>query len=220
VSHDLELLRAIFRRLDVPKVLDDFPGMTRSDLVDFFRRLRGALPASGAGCDDRQGAVRRQATDAEPWVMDSGRPTTDQGDAPPRPSRAILYTDGGSRGNPGPAGYGFALLDPGGATIDEGWGSLGVATNNVAEYRGVIAGLEKALELGTERIELCSDSDLLIKQIHSQYRVKSPALKPLHREVMSLLGSFREWRARHVPREENAHADMLANRAMDEAKGA
>ncbi len=133
-------------------------------------------------------------------------------------SKLILYTDGGSRGNPGPAAAAFILKDPNGKTLSGQGIFIDNATNNIAEYSGVIYGLKAAKEAGATQIELLSDSELLIKQLHGQYKVKSENLRELYCEVMDLLTSFESWQARHIPREKNSEADALANRAMDAKK--
>jgi formyltetrahydrofolate-dependent phosphoribosylglycinamide formyltransferase len=126
-----------------------------------------------------------------------------------------LYTDGGSRGNPGPAAAAFIIKDSRGKLLLARGLFLGKTTNNVAEYSGVSAGLAAALEMGAQRVCLYSDSELLVRQIRGQYKVKSDNILPLYTESMSLLGSFRSWTVEHVRREFNAEADKLANEAMD-----
>ncbi|WKZ83076.1 MAG: ribonuclease HI family protein [Acidimicrobiia bacterium] len=127
----------------------------------------------------------------------------------------VLYCDGASRGNPGLASYGFSLLTPGGEVLVEGGRAIGVATNNVAEYRGLIAGLEAAIDAGIDDLEVRLDSLLLVKQISGEYRVKAPGLKPLQRQAVGLLARIGSARLRHVPREQNTRADALANAALD-----
>lgn len=129
--------------------------------------------------------------------------------------RHLLFADGAARGNPGPAAIGFVLYDPDGESLAEIGGVLGETTNNVAEYRALIAGLELALDRGVEAIDVRVDSLLLVKQIAGEYRVKASHLKPLHREALRLLGQFGEWSMSHVRREANSVADGLANEALD-----
>ncbi len=133
-------------------------------------------------------------------------------------SRAILRSDGGSRGNPGPAGAGFVLIDPSGVTIHEGGRFLGDATNNVAEYEALLWGIQVALNAGVDDITIECDSELIVRQLSGRYRVKNPGLKPLFEQTRALLGSFRSFRVDHIPRARNTEADALANAAMD-AKG-
>jgi ribonuclease HI len=127
----------------------------------------------------------------------------------------VLYADGAARGNPGPAAIGFALFDADGVALAEMGGVIGETTNNVAEYRALIAGLELALDREVTRVEIRIDSLLLVKQVIGEYRVKAAHLKPLHREVLRLLGRFDEWSIGHVRREANTVADGLANAALD-----
>ncbi|WP_428389254.1 ribonuclease HI family protein [Mucisphaera sp.] len=129
--------------------------------------------------------------------------------------RATLQTDGGSRGNPGPAGAGIFLTDENNQVIAEAGYYLGRCTNNVAEYRGLIHGLETASKLGVTDLLIRLDSELIVKQLRREYRVKSPDLKPLYLEASQLLERFNTWAAEHVRREANERADQLANMAMD-----
>jgi ribonuclease HI len=130
----------------------------------------------------------------------------------------IAYIDGGARGNPGPAGYGVRVESADGTVLAELREPLGVATNNVAEYQGLLAALRHAVEAGHRDLLVRSDSELLVKQMRGEYRVKHPGLQPLHREASSLVGRLNRVRFEHVPRSKNAEADRLANRAMDEAQ--
>lgn len=127
----------------------------------------------------------------------------------------VLYTDGGSRGNPGPAAYGVRVETEDGALVTEFGEALAPTTNNVAEYRGLIAGLAWALANGHEDVCVRSDSELLVKQMRGEYRVKHPGLQPLHAEARQLAAKIGQVRFEHVRREKNTHADRLANEAMD-----
>lgn len=131
------------------------------------------------------------------------------------PDVFTLEFDGGSRGNPGPAGIGVVLRDPAGAVVFQLGRFIGTATNNVAEYNAVIAGLRAARERGIARLAIRGDSELIIRQLNGQYRVKSPDLQPLHREARQLLELFDEAAITHNYREHNHLADRLANLAMD-----
>jgi probable phosphoglycerate mutase len=130
----------------------------------------------------------------------------------------VAYIDGGSRGNPGPAGYGVRIEDAGGALIAELRGTLGVATNNVAEYRGLLAALTWALGHEVTELAIRSDSELLVKQMRGLYKVKNPGLRPLHREAVALMQRLGRVTFHHVSRDLNVEADRLANEAMDEAE--
>ncbi|MBI4476992.1 MAG: reverse transcriptase-like protein [Acidobacteria bacterium] len=129
----------------------------------------------------------------------------------------VAYIDGGARGNPGPAGYGVRFENAGGEPIDELHGAIGIATNNVAEYRGLLAALEGALALGAQSLHIRSDSLLLVQQMKGVYKVKHPGLQPLHQRARELAARFAKVTFEHVGRASNAHADRLANQAMDEA---
>ena len=129
----------------------------------------------------------------------------------------VAYIDGGSRGNPGPAGYGVRIEDERGALIDELHGFIGISTNNVAEYHGLMAALRYAEEHGHRAIRIRSDSQLLIKQMGGEYRVKHPRLQVLHQRARDLLQRLEQVAFEHVPRDKNAEADRLANLAMDDA---
>lgn len=130
----------------------------------------------------------------------------------------VTYIDGGSRGNPGPAGFGVRVETADGELIEELHASIGVATNNVAEYHGLLAALKYALARGERDVQVRSDSELLVKQMLGVYRVKHPGLQPLHAEARQLVARLGRVKFQHVRRELNAHADRLANAAMDEAR--
>jgi ribonuclease HI len=129
--------------------------------------------------------------------------------------RARLFTDGGARGNPGPAAYGFVLETDDGDLLAAEGEAIGVATNNVAEYSGLVAGLRKAIELGVDDLELVSDSELMVKQMRGEYRVKNEALKDLNQEAASLARRLGSVEYRHVKRAHNELADRLVNDALD-----
>ncbi len=132
--------------------------------------------------------------------------------------RVVVQADGGSRGNPGPAGYGSVVFDAvTGETLAERAAGLGRATNNVAEYRGLIAGLQAALELGADEVEVEMDSKLVVEQMSGRWQVKHPDMKPLAREAADLIARLPQVRFSWIPREKNKHADRLANEAMDAA---
>lgn len=128
----------------------------------------------------------------------------------------VAYIDGGARGNPGPAGYGVRVEDEQGALIDEFHGFIGNSTNNVAEYNGLLAALQYAQRHGHRTVRIRSDSELLVKQMRGEYRVKNPGLQPLYRQARVIADSLDRITYEHVRREENEEADRLANQAMDE----
>jgi ribonuclease HI len=131
--------------------------------------------------------------------------------------KARLFTDGGARGNPGPAAYGFVLEAEDGTVLAAEGEAIGNATNNVAEYSGLIAGLEKAIELHVPQVEVVSDSELMVKQMRGEYRVKNEALRQLYDEATALARRLGNVEYRHVKRAHNELADKLVNDALDAA---
>jgi ribonuclease HI len=135
------------------------------------------------------------------------------------PRRVVVNVDGGARGNPGPAAIAAVISTPSGKVIEQRGERIGVATNNVAEYRALLLGLERARELGAREIELVGDSELVVRQVNGEYKVKHADLRPLRNRVLAALEDFEEWSIRHVRREENAAADELVNAALDAPGG-
>ncbi len=132
--------------------------------------------------------------------------------------RVVVEADGGSRGNPGPAGYGAVVLDPDtGEVLAEAKDYIGVETNNVAEYRGLIAGLSAARDLGARHVSVRMDSKLVVEQMNAKWRVRDAKLLPLAARARELLARIPKVRILHIPRDQNSIADLLANRAIDEA---
>jgi len=131
--------------------------------------------------------------------------------------KVIVHVDGGARGNPGPAAAACVIASPEGEVLGEHAQLLGTTTNNVAEYRALLLGLERARELGASEIEVVGDSELIARQVRGLYKVKHEAMKPLHREAMAALGKFERWSIRTVPRAQNKGADALVNAALDQA---
>ena len=196
---DKELLRLIYRRLDWAGVAEDSPGLSMDRIQDLFNRLEALLPEDTARRPDHRTASQRASCVEASNAL-------------------ILHVDGGSRGNPGPAGCGAVLLDPSGQVVDEKSRFIGRATSNEAEYHALIMGLKAASARGANEITIRADSQLMVRQINGDYKVKSPNLQPLFSEVKNLLSKFSAWRAEHVRREQNARADALANRAMDDGQ--
>lgn len=128
------------------------------------------------------------------------------------------YIDGGARGNPGPAGFGVRIEDAEGSLLDELHGALGTATNNVAEYNGLLAALAWAAERGERKVHIRADSELLVKQMRGEYRVKHPGLKPLFLQACALIRQVGDVSFEHVRREFNKEADRLSNLGMDESE--
>jgi ribonuclease HI len=131
--------------------------------------------------------------------------------------KVVVHVDGGARGNPGPAAVAAVATSADGDELGERKLYIGEATNNVAEYRALLLGIELARELGAEEVEIVNDSELVARQIGGEYKVKHAGLKPLFAETMEQLRSFDAWSVRNVRREHNARADELVNEALDEA---
>jgi ribonuclease HI len=129
--------------------------------------------------------------------------------------KVVVHVDGGARGNPGPAAAGAVISTPDGDVLDEAAEAIGVATNNVADYRGLLLGLARALALGASEVEVVNDSELVAKQVNGLYKVKHPDMKLLHAAAMQALKGFDRWSMRSVPRAQNAGADALVNQALD-----
>ena len=129
--------------------------------------------------------------------------------------RLVVNVDGGARGNPGPAAIAAVVTTPDGEVLEERSEAIGVATNNVAEYRALLLGIARAQALGAREIELVGDSELIVRQVRGEYRVKDAALRDLHAQVKEALEGFERWSIRHVRREENELADTLVNATLD-----
>ena len=130
----------------------------------------------------------------------------------------VAYIDGGARGNPGPAGYGVRIEGADGTLVDELHGGLGVATNNVAEYNGLLAALQWAIDHQQRRVQIRADSELLVKQMRGEYKVKNAGLQPLHARARLLAAQLDQVKFEHVRREFNKEADRLSNLGMDAAE--
>jgi ribonuclease HI len=132
-------------------------------------------------------------------------------------TRLVVNVDGGARGNPGPAAIAAVVATADGEVLEERFEAIGPATNNVAEYRALLLGIERARALGGGEVELVADSELVVRQVRGEYRVKDAGLRDLHGQVRAALEGFERWSVRHVRREENARADALVNEALDAA---
>lgn len=187
-----ELLRVIAEEESLDCTLARFPGLSRTDLV-------GVL------------LDRPAPTHPVPQVHPHGPPHSVQ------PQRKLrVASDGAARGNPGPAGAGAVIFDEHGHVMERLGKFLGRQTNNVAEYQALLLGLRRAHELGAEELEVVADSELMIRQLSGAYQVRAPALRELHSEALSLLKAFRKVKLVHVLRAQNAEADEMSNRAIDE----
>jgi ribonuclease HI len=131
--------------------------------------------------------------------------------------RLIVNVDGGARGNPGPAAVAAVIASPSGEILEECSEAIGDATNNVAEYRALLLGIERAAALGAKSLELVGDSELIVRQVKGDYKVKDETLRELHRQVQEALRDFDRWSIRHVRRDQNAEADRLVNEELDKA---
>ncbi len=134
------------------------------------------------------------------------------------PKKVVIFTDGASRGNPGPAAIGVVIQDEIGQILETISLCLGKATNNQAEYRAMIAGLEKARDIGATGVEICCDSELVVRQLSGEYKVKNASLTPLYLKTQQLCRGFTSFKVHHIPREKNSEADRLANQALDSPK--
>ena len=187
-----ELLRVIAEEESLDRTLARFPGLSRTELVGVLLGRPARAPL----------APRTHASGAS---------------HPVQPHRKLRVTsDGAARGNPGPAGAGAVLFDEQGQVLERLGKFLGWQTNNVAEYQGLLLGVRRAHELGAEELEVVADSELIIRQLSGAYQVRAPALRELHTEALTLLKAFRKVKLVHVPRAQNAEADEMSNRAIDE----
>jgi ribonuclease HI len=134
------------------------------------------------------------------------------------PDRVVVNVDGGARGNPGPAAIAAVVAEPGGEVIEARGEVIGTATNNVAEYRALLLGIQLAKDAGASEAEFIGDSELVVKQVRGEYRVKDGGLKPLHAQVKQALSAFDRWKISHVRRAHNAAADALVNEALDRVR--
>lgn len=191
--------------------------MDVAGLLSRLRRLSDATPGDGvlhlpAGISGPQAiqTIRAALRALEPRSSAKEKPAKDRGSI-------RIHIDGAARGNPGPAGIGVLFLGSDGKVAERMYRSIGEATNNVAEYRALLLALERAQALGCVDVEVYSDSELLVRQIQGRYRVKHPVLRDLYAMARERIGQFRRFVIHHVPREQNAEADALANRAIEEA---
>jgi ribonuclease HI len=187
-----ELLRVIAEEESLDRTLARFPGLSRTELVGVL--LGQPAPSHASPRAHPAGPVHRV-----------------------EPHRKLrVASDGAARGNPGPAGAGAVVFDEAGRVLERLGKFLGRQTNNVAEYQGLLLGLRRAQQLGAEELEVVADSELIIRQLSGAYQVRAPALRELHSEALSLLKAFRKVKLVHVPRAQNAEADEMSNRAIDE----
>ena len=162
---------------------------------------------------ERRRARRRPAAATARSATGAG--SASPGNSPRSSCACVVHVDGGARGNPGPAAIGAVISTPDGEVSTRPPSRIGEATNNVAEYRALLLGLERARELGATEVELVNDSELVARQVQGAYKVKHPGLRPLYDQAMEALRGFERWSVRSVPRAQNAHADQLVNAALD-----
>jgi len=167
------------------------------------------LPRLPAESFRKQGSGKKIGTQSNLFAQPASSPS-------PEPNYVVAYIDGGARGNPGPAGYGVVLKDSAGKNLAELSRYLGLRTNNYAKYCGLLAALDHAVQNGMLALRVVSDSELLVRQMSGEYKVRSPELRELYERARALVRRLDSFRIEHVRREKNRDADRLANRAMDE----
>jgi ribonuclease HI len=202
---DGSVLRHLAQTLSVTKTLKRFPSLTPKHLQEIFLR-----------CAEIAERARGEEKPCPPDLPPEGpKPSL-----PPTPSKEFpdffIHADGASRGNPGEAGAGAVISDSRGRTVKELKIYLGMASNNVAEYQAATLALERAFELGAKNVTLSLDSELVVRQLRGEYRVREPHLKILHEKARETLNRFSRYSILHIPREENRRADQLANEAIDQ----
>lgn len=200
--NEADILRHIAREEPLTGTVRAFRGLTRERLGQLLEEAAQRLQGGAAPAEEEAPTLAFPAAEESP----------SRGANP----RLRLYSDGAARGNPGPSGAGAVLVEPGGQVVAKLGKYLGTQTNNYAEYMGLLLGLKHARSLGAKEIEVFADSELLIRQLGGRYQVKSPSLRPLYEEAVRLLNDFSRVKLVHVPREMNAAADEMSNRAIDE----
>jgi ribonuclease HI len=202
---DESVLRHLAQTLSVTKTLKRFPSLTPKHLQEIF--LHWAERAQGNG--------RLSAAVLPPEEPKPSPPSAPAKDFP----EFFIHSDGASRGNPGEAGAGAVISDSRGRTVKELKIYLGMASNNVAEYQAATLALERAFELGAKSVTLSLDSELVVRQLRGEYRVREPHLKILHQKAREILNRFSRYSILYIPREENRRADQLANEAINQKNG-
>jgi ribonuclease HI len=237
IAANEDLPRALAR---YPGYNRDILGKLINAAADRVEQVEGAAADASGGGGGSKGLRVRRATEVEKAARESAEELDasmneskvererkkkeraavaekerEQERAAERPVRTRLYTDGASRGNPGPAGAGAVIINANGHIVAKVGKYLGETTNNVAEYTGLILGLKRARAMGLRELEVFADSELVVRQLNGEYQVKADNLRPLFDEVRTLLKGFSEIEIRHIPREENTQADEMSNRAID-----
>ena len=227
-----EILGFIAKHEPLEKTLEHFPGLTREHLRALLREAALLMRAEEQGAEASGPDLPPQRPLVPAPTPKAVQPSPSPATAKPGPTvedlapaaidgasgnkKLLVYSDGAARGNPGPAGAGAVLTRVDGTVVSKVGKFLGTATNNVAEYTALLLGLEVALRVGADEVEVVADSELLVRQLNGEYKVKNAGLKPLFAQAQALLTKFGKWTARHVPREQNKLADEMSNRAIDE----
>ena len=180
---------------------------------------RGAVTLAGQGYELAELAEHEQIRRTPPPMRPGCSVSSNPGCATDVKANSVLvlHVDGGARGNPGPAAIGVVISAPDGSVVEEVAETIGVATNNVAEYRALLRGIERAAALGASEVQVINDSELVARQVTGVYKVKHPAMQPLHAQALEALRGFTTWSIKSVPRAQNAGADALVNQALDAA---
>ncbi|MBC8548351.1 MAG: ribonuclease HI family protein [Candidatus Brocadiales bacterium] len=192
---DHELLVLIHKSIDIEKLKEQDKAITKKRVDNLFQELKGHVKKNDLTISEKE--------------------TTDTSNIKKETDLIVVNVDGASRGNPGESGIGAAIFDKDSNLINEACNYLGVATNNVAEYKALILGIKLSMKCNAKKILFKADSELMVKQIRGEYKVKNPQLKLLFTEAQSLLKKLPNWKIMHVPREENKEADLLANKGVD-----
>ncbi len=192
---DHELLVLIHKGIDVEKLKEQDKTITKKRVDNLFQNVKNYIRKEDMANSDKE--------------------ITDTSNTNKETDLIVVNVDGASRGNPGESGIGVAIFDKDSNLINEAWDYLGVATNNISEYKALILGIKLSMKYNAKKILFKSDSELMVKQIKGEYKVKNAQLKLLFTEAQSLLKKQVNWKIMHVPREENKEADLLANKGVD-----
>ncbi len=195
IISDHDLLSLIHKDVDIEKFKEKDKSITKKRVDKLFQNLKSHIKKDNLTISDKEKADASNTNNEIDLI--------------------VVNTDGGSRGNPGESGIGVAIFDKDSNLINETFDYLGVATNNIAEYKAMILGIKLSMEYNAKKILFKSDSELMVKQIKGEYRVKNPQLKLLFTEAKDLLKKLPNWKIMHVRREENIEADLLANKGID-----
>jgi len=192
---DHELLALIHKSIDMEKLKEQDRSITKKRVDTLFQNLKGHVKKDDPAISEKEiagtSSIKKEA------------------------DLIVVNVDGASKGNPGESGIGVAIFDKDSNLINEACDYLGVATNNIAEYKALILGIKLSTKYNTKRVLFKADSELMVKQIKGEYRVKNAQLKLLFAEAQSLLKKLPNWKIMHVPREENKEADLLANKGVE-----